>query len=510
MEGLATLLLLFSVTFSIGSSQKTYVQDGSVQCLSDGVYFVLSTDPATSELYAETGLNITLYTGYDNIPVTSFDPITGQVNLSYAQYQIVATTAYGPNARPLLYNVDQPFLAVPLPGGPNYNYTFGVYCTVPATYNVNITTNTTDDDHGDHGGEVVDPKDHITTQLNGLRPDQTTVLGDPLTYVIATKDNTYAALLPVNCKYYDPQNELQTLPFVSDSCPRPFPDDPDGYFGTIQRIDQTRYELNFKAFSFDDNQNSFLGIDCDIQLCISNDVDNCYKSCWGGQEPSTEAPPTTGEETTGTSEEFNATTSEATTEAIVSTVETTSEGPTSQAATTEVATTEAATTEAAATEATTEASTEATAVSTAASTEATAVSTAASTEATAVSTVATTEATNEAPPPLVLRVKRASGDVRDSDPPTSTTIEDKLMFKVDMPGTDPSGSQPICNDTGLLTSLYAVIGVLAVLIAVLVLTLVYLMCIGRRRKIDPYLEPMFGPPGYGYPQYRTDPIRLAS
>lgn len=46
--------------------------------------------------------------------------------------------------RPLLYNIEQPFFAVPLSGSPR-NYTFAVYCTIPAYYNVNVTTNTSDE-----------------------------------------------------------------------------------------------------------------------------------------------------------------------------------------------------------------------------------------------------------------------------------------------------------------------------------------------------------------------------
>jgi len=71
------------------------------------------------------------------------------------------------------------------------------------------------------------------------------------------------------------------------------------------------------------------------------------------------------------------------------------------------------------------------------------------------------------------------GDGKD---PTSTTIKDKVILKVVPPGTNPD--QTAVCDTSLLTALYGVIGALGTLVAVLVLTLTYLLCIGRRRKVE--------------------------
>jgi len=70
----------------------------------------------------------------------------------------------------------------------------------------------------------------------------------------------------------------------------------------------------------------------------------------------------------------------------------------------------------------------------------------------------------------------------DSKDPTSTTIKDKVILKVTPSGTNPDQAA-IC-DTSLLTALYGVIGALGTLVAVLVLTLTYLLCIGRRRKVE--------------------------
>lgn len=44
--------------------------------------------------------------------------------------------------------------------------------------------------HGDHGGEVVNPSDHINADLSGLRADNSAVIGDRLTYTITLKDST--------------------------------------------------------------------------------------------------------------------------------------------------------------------------------------------------------------------------------------------------------------------------------------------------------------------------------
>jgi hypothetical protein len=345
----------------------------------------------------------------------------------------------------LLYNIEQPFYAVPLAGISARNYTFGVYCTVQAYDNINVTTNTTDNGHGDHGGDIVNPSDHVDTKLGGLRPDGSSVLGDPLTYTISLSDDVYASVIPVNCVYYNPSNEAQNVPFVSDSCPRQFPEDPDGYFGTIKQVSATEYLLNFRAFSFETTANSFLGIDCDLQLCIHDNAGMCTSACWGATTVGSTA--STSAATTSTRRPTTSTTTEPTT------------------TTTEEATTET-TTEEATTETTSETTTE----------------------------EATTETTTEqGPVPVRLQfraqfhsiVKRDAGGLKSDGNPDSVT--DKKLFSVKIPGVDPDDPcdkpQPVC-DTSALTALYVVVGILATLTAVLVLTLAYLIVRRRGNKVD--------------------------
>lgn len=85
------------------SPQRTFsvsVKANSVSCFSQGIGFQLSEDPTTSDLFAETGLNITLYTGspFVQLDPADFNRDSGYVQLSYAKYEIVATTAYGTNS----------------------------------------------------------------------------------------------------------------------------------------------------------------------------------------------------------------------------------------------------------------------------------------------------------------------------------------------------------------------------------------------------------------------------
>jgi len=368
--------------------------------------------------------------------------------LSYENYAIQATTAYGPNKRPVLYNVDQPLYAVPKQGsGIGRNYSFGIFCTIPAYYNVNVTTNTTDDGHGDHGGSVVEPKDHVEAKLGGLRADGSSILGDRLTYTVHLKDNTYASLIPVTCKYFNPSNEVQNIPFVLNSCPQPFPDDPDGYFSNIQRSSNMGYDLNFRAFSFDTAANSMLGIACDILLCIDKNKGDCNLPCWGGP---TGAPTSSAASTsTGETSTSGATTSEATT---------------SEATTSEATTSEATTSASSTTEETTSAS-------------------------------SSTEAT---PGPkrnrrFVLRfepgVNMNQATLKDQNDPVSVTINEKNSFPVKLPGSE-TDSHAICENSVLLTALYGIIGGLGLLTVILLITLVYLLCIGRRHKVEHEMYPM--------------------
>jgi len=136
----------------------------------------------------------------------------------------------------------------------------------------------------------VNPRDHVRAQIIGLKPDNTTSLGDKLTYTISLIDNTYASLIPANCKYYNPNNPVQNVPFVTDNCPRIFPTDPEAYFSTMVQLNYTSYAVSFRAFSFESTPTSSLAIDCDILLCTPQNIGSCYKSCWGGSPPPTETP----------------------------------------------------------------------------------------------------------------------------------------------------------------------------------------------------------------------------
>jgi len=301
MKSFATFILLLAA-FETGFAANTeYIRPGSVVCNRLGVYFKLSEDAQKSDLYNETHLQIDLYTNSNHKKVADadFSMQSGQVILAYTDYQFDAKISYGPDHIPILINIEQPFYAVPKPGvSAKRNFTFSVFCTVPAIYPVN-TTNTTADIHAAPRGDIINPTDHVSASINGLKPGNTTKIGDHLTYTVFLNDNTYAALLPVNCKYYNPNNEVQNVPFVSDNCPRVFPQDPDAYFTTMVKKNATSYEINFRAFSFETTSKSVLGISCDLQLCITQNYDACYKPCWGGPAPptgtaasTTQSPPT--------------------------------------------------------------------------------------------------------------------------------------------------------------------------------------------------------------------------
>jgi len=296
MHSFATLIL-FLAAIQIGYAGNTeYILPGSVQCTSTGVYFAFSEDPTKSDLYKDTKLKIDLYTSSKNKKVADadFDITSGKVSLAFKDYQFDATVSYGPDHRPLLDNIEQPFYAVPKAGtASKHNYTFGVYCTVPASYPVNIINKT--DNTFTNEVAIINPKDHISVDINGLKSGNIAKLGDHLSYTVSLTDDTYAALLPVNCKFFNPNQEGQNLPFVSDSCPRVFPTDPDAYFQTMVKKNATSYEINFRAFTFASAATSALGISCDLQLCITQNIDYCYKPCWDGPAPTpspSKEPPT--------------------------------------------------------------------------------------------------------------------------------------------------------------------------------------------------------------------------
>lgn len=377
------VIAAFSVLWVGSSAQTQYVEPGSVQCLSTEIDFRLTTDPAKSDLAKETGLQVTLHT--DDKIITQFVPGSPAVRVPYSEFQIQATIAYGPSKRPLLYFINQKFWAIPISGKPR-NYTFNVTCTIAAAYVDDKVFNTTDDGHGDHGGGTVVPTDHVEVKLSGLRSDGTATLGDKLKYTVNLKDNFYAGLLPVTCKYYNPANQADSINFVSNSCPDQFPKDPDGYFETMTSKTTSTYELNFRAFQFTADLNSIVGIECDFLLCIQQNEAACRKPCW----------------------------------------------------------------------------------------------------LTMVAPGATTAAAT-APPPRNRRfifrfdtapIAQSQNSLQDD--PKSLTINEKTLFAVNQ---EPD-KEAICPNNELLTALYGIIGGLALLVVVLLLTLIYMLCIGRRRKVE--------------------------
>jgi len=441
------VIAAFSVLLVGCNAQTQYVEPGSVQCLSTEIDFSLSTDPAQSDLYRETLLQVTLYT--DGKTVTQFTPGSAPVKIPYAEFQIQATTAYGPNKRPRMYFVNQQFRAEPISGGPR-NYTFSITCTIQAAYVDQSVFNTTDDGHGDHGGGTVVPTDHVEAKVSGLRPDRTVTLGDPLTYIVDLTDNVYAGLLPVTCRYYNPSNTAQSINFVTNNCPEQFPEDPEGYFTPMRSTTPNTYELSFRAFSFTQDLNSIVGIECDMLLCIDQNHADCSKGCWGA---TTIAPATM-------------------------TTAATTETPSTAAATTETTTTAAGTTETTTTQAATESTTVTTEAPTTTTTEA------ASTTTTEASTTETTTSGNQPRARrFVIRFDTAPIVQKQNslqDDPKSVTINDKTLFTVNQ---GPQ-KEAICANNELLTALYGIIGGLALLVVVLLLTLIYMLCIGRRRKVE--------------------------
>jgi hypothetical protein len=413
MRLLASILILYVTVFT-AYCQQHYVQEGSVQCGAIGVQFDFSKDDS-SDLYRKTKFDIKLYTGSENTPLKDEDFKSGieNVKMKYADYKMEYTTAYGPNKVPLLYNIEQPFLAVPSSDvGINQNFTFTVYCTIPATVKLNTSSNTSDNGDGGHDGDVINPKAHVSAVLNGLRKDGGSVYGDRLKYTLSIKD-VYSSLLPISCKYYNPQNEQQTIPFVSDGCPRPFPDDADGFFGKMKRIKDDEYELNFRAFTIDSGENSLLGLSCDVVLCLEQNPIPCSRACWGPVPP----PPAPSTASTATA-----------------------------------------------------------------------------------STATASTATASTPPVKIIEVPDPDGDsnaashhidsingLRSKADPDAVNM--KTILKVTMKSASDPNSTPLCKDNELLTALYAVVGALAVLVFVLVLTLIYLLYAARRRKAsqDTYL-----------------------
>jgi len=303
MHYFAIFVLLLAV-IEIGCAEtNNYVVPGSIQCKGNtGVYFELSKDPKTSDLYNQTHLEIDLYTSghHKKIVDADFNIQSGKVDLSFKDYEFDATIQYGPNKKPLLYLIEQPFYAVPKSGLTKRNYTFAVYCTVPAVYPVHII-NKTDESHVDHRNNVIiDPSDHVAVNIVGLRSDNTSKLGDSLIYTVFLKDSAYASLLPDTCNFFNPNNPpLQKMPFVTDKCPRIFPPDPESFVTTMIKVNEAKYEIHFRAFSFDPYKWSVLGIRCTLQLCIAQNRDSCDQPCWGGPTPTptptslTSPPPTT-------------------------------------------------------------------------------------------------------------------------------------------------------------------------------------------------------------------------
>jgi len=223
--------------------------------------------------------------------------------VDYARYQIVPTVARGPNEEPRMYLINEQFKAVPMSGGPR-NYTFTVTCTIQPIATFNLTVNTTDDTNADifshmHQDTIVgnypspsqelsgqiggfDPKNPIKATITGLRPDGRSPLGNELKLTISLTDtDAYSDLAPLNCKYYNALDGSHNMPFVSDFCSRPFPIDPDGYFGIIKRVNSTNWELNFRTFAFDISPETEMGIYCEVVLCIDTNktMSFCYQEC---------------------------------------------------------------------------------------------------------------------------------------------------------------------------------------------------------------------------------------
>jgi len=284
------------------------------------------------------------------------------------------------------------------------------------------------------------------------------------------------------------------MPLAVDSCPRIYSDEgPEQYINTMTRIDEKTYQVNFRAFQFETASTSLLGVDCDILLCITNNAENCYKPCWGGQVPTTAVAPTAPTEPTGTTPTgptrtypptsyqptTGPTTQWVTTRPPITTEEyTTTEQPptTTQEYTTEPPTsTQEYTTEALTTEyPTTETPTEEPSTPSEAPTS--------PTEA------PTTAETLQPRRKRDVQSESEKGKVSDTgtkDKPSSTTIKDKAVFVVHATVSDPIHTGDlVCADKTLLNALYGIVGGLAALVAILVFTLLYLMHIGRRRKIQ--------------------------
>jgi len=124
------------------------------------------------------------------------------------------------------------------------------------------------------------------------------VFGDQLKYKLSVKD-LYSDMLPVSCKYENTYNVEQNVPFVSDGCPIKFREEKDGYFGRMVRVEKGKYELDFKAFSFDYSKDSFLSISCVLLLCLEHNTGLCRKSCWNPTAPLESPPEETGNQQVG-------------------------------------------------------------------------------------------------------------------------------------------------------------------------------------------------------------------
>jgi len=412
-------ILVLCGAFLVANCQLTqYVEPNSVKCEGKGMTFVFSNDPAKSDLWLETQLNIKLLTNGEEVVPPDFDKATRTVSLTYAktQYKMKVQTVYGPNKLPLMYHVEQPFVAqpVPDPGDPTKklrNYIFTVYCTIPAGTKLDTGAPSTDPGHGDPGDGIVKPEEHVNVEVEGKK-EGGNVFGDKLTYKIGVKD-LYSDMLPVNCKYENAQNLAQNVPFVTDGCPRKFPEEKDSYFGKMARTEQGKYELPFKAFSFDYSKDSFLQISCEVLLCLEQNAGPCSKPCWGpasppdppaddpgnppgGDPPAGEPEADPGNPPDGGPPEGNG-------------------------------------------------------------------------------------LQNRNARPVLARIKfdLVNGMAGNGYPDSMTHKTILNVFKAGSPG--PSSSR-LCDDVQLLTALYGVIGALAVLLLVMLVTLIYLLYIARRRK----------------------------
>jgi len=292
MELLKSILVLFAVAAVAYCQDKTqYVEPNSVLCEAKGMTFTFSKDATKSDLWAETALNIKLFTKEQEVVAPDFDKASGKVTLEYktTKYNMRVYTVYGPNKIPLMYHLEQPFVAQPVPADPPdpakklRNYIFTVYCTIPAGTKLDTGAPSTDPGHGDPGDGIVNPKDHVSAELVGAR-DGGSFFGDPLTYKVSIKD-LYSDMVPVNCKYENGANFDQNVPFVVDGFPRSFPEEKDSYFGKMARTEKGKYELKFKAFSFDYTKDSLLQISCELLLCLEQNAGPCAKTCWGPASP---------------------------------------------------------------------------------------------------------------------------------------------------------------------------------------------------------------------------------